>query len=264
MNPPAPRILTRRKPLLLLAALAIPLAAAGAPPQKATPPPAAAQPSPKPTPKPRTPLDAVTPKPFKKYRHEGFLRRKAEGPIGLLFLGDSITDSWPRAGKSTWELFAPHQPANFGISAMRTEGLLWNITNGELDGIDPKLTVVLIGVNNIIQCPDEQPEWVAAGVRKTLQVIREKTPATRVALMAILPARNPGNHPARAKIAAANREIAKLADGDTVRFIDIGTAFLNPDGTTRKELMPDGLHPNARGYEVWYKALQPLLAETFQ
>jgi len=221
----------------------------------------AASPAATPTPKPRTPTDAVTPKAFKPYRHQGFMKRKAEGPIGILFLGDSITDGWPRKGADTWGKFAAANPADFGISAMRTEGLLWNITNGELDGISPKATIILIGVNNIIQCPDENPEWVAAGIQKIVETVHQKIPSTKVILMAIFPARNPATHPARARIAEVNRLIEKLADGDKTRFLDIGKQFLNPDGSIRKDLLPDGLHPNAKGYKIWSDAMAPILKD---
>lgn len=210
---------------------------------------------------PRTAADAVTPKLFDQNRHNQFMKRKAAGPIDLLFLGDSITDWWPKNGKDSWSAFAPYQPANFGIMAMRTEGLLWNINNGEIDGLTPKTTVILIGVNNILQCPDEKPEWVAAGIEKIVATVREKMPATNILLMGILPARNPASHPARARIAEVNRLIAKLDDGKHVRFLDIGSQFLDADGNVRKDLTSDLLHPNAKGYQVWKNALLPIVSD---
>ena len=210
---------------------------------------------------PRAENDAVTPRPYKTNRHDGFMKRKAAGPIDMVFLGDSITDGWPRHGRDTWEKFAPHQPANFGISGMRTEGLLWNITHGELDGITPKVTVILIGVNNLLQCPDEKPEWTAAGIRKVVATVREKTPDSKILVMGVFPARNPASHPARARIAAVNALVAKLDDREHIRFLDIGRQFLDAAGLVRKDLMPDGLHPNAKGYQVWCDAIEPVLSE---
>jgi lysophospholipase L1-like esterase len=208
----------------------------------------------------RTATDAVTPRLFDRRRHDHFMKRKSEEPVGLLFLGDSITDWWPKNGKDSWAEFAPYQPANFGIMAMRTEGLLWNITNGEIDGLTPKTTVILIGVNNVLQCPDEKPEWVAAGIGTIVATAREKMPDTKIVLMGILPARNPASHPARARIAAVNQHIAKLADGKHVRFLDIGTQFLDADGNVRRDLTGDSLHPNAKGYQVWKNALLPIVS----
>jgi beta-glucosidase len=36
-------------------------------------------------------------------------------------------------------------------------------------------------------------------------------------------------------------------------------AFLAPDGTLSKDIMPDLLHPNAEGYKIWQRAMQPEL-----
>ena len=204
---------------------------------------------------------AERPEAPKQQRFESFLPIAKAGEAKLVFLGDSITDWWPRNGKDSWAKFAPHDPAGFAVAAMRTEGLLWNITHGELDGLKPKVTVVLIGVNNILQCPDEKPEWVAAGIRKVVATVREKMPETKVLLMAIFPARNPATHPARARIAAVNRLIADLDDGKQVRFLDLGAKFLDAEGNVSKALTRDGLHPNAKGYEIWYQSIQPLLTE---
>src|SRR3954449_8890524 len=64
---------------------------------------------------PRTPESAVTPAPHGanwSKRHDEFMKRKEEGPIGLLFVGDSITDFWPRRGAETWKKFEAYQPAD--------------------------------------------------------------------------------------------------------------------------------------------------------
>src|SRR5438552_5987443 len=82
-------------------------------------------------------------------RHEGFVKIAQKGDVDLLFLGDSITDGWRGGGKKVWEAnFAPLKAANFGIGGDRTEHVLWRIQNGELEGIKPKLVVLMIGTNN--------------------------------------------------------------------------------------------------------------------
>ena len=177
----------------------------------------------------RTAESASTPKPHRVGRHQEFLKRKTSGPIDLLFLGDSITDHWPKNGATTWAKFAPWNPADFGVSAMRTEGLLWNITNGELDGLKPKAVVILIGINNILQCYDEKPEWVAAAITKVVRTVQEKCPGSRILLMGILPGRW-GHVNIPPKIAAVNQLIAKLDDGKSVRFRGEGAPKLPSGG----------------------------------
>src|SRR5687768_11497776 len=46
-------------------------------------------------PPPRTPESSTTPNNRNQKRHDGFMARIKQGPVGLLFLGDSITDGWP-------------------------------------------------------------------------------------------------------------------------------------------------------------------------
>src|SRR6185437_1869851 len=82
-------------------------------------------------------------------RHEGFVQQAKAGNIDLLFMGDSITDFWRSRGKNVWQKFyGSRHAANFGISGDRTQHVLWRIENGELDGIDPKVIVLMIGTNN--------------------------------------------------------------------------------------------------------------------
>ena len=222
--------------------------------------PAANTPQPN-VPLPRTAESAVTPT-LTKYaaRHAEFMFRKSQGEIGLLFLGDSITDFWPRRGEWSWLKFAAYKPADFGISGIQTEEILWNITNGELDGINPKVVVVMIGTNNIGHYPDEKPEWAAAGVKKIVDTVHAKLPNSKVLLLGVFP-RSAHNSPIQQKVSAINQIISKLEDGQKTRYLDISKAFLDETGEIPKTVMPDGLHPNAHGYDLWYEAMTPLLTE---
>ena len=222
--------------------------------------PKTAKPKAAPPAKPRTADDAVTPAIKDPKRHEQFLARIQQGPVGLLFLGDSITDGWRGGGKKTWEKFAKYDPANFGIGGDRTEHVLWRITNGELDGIHPKLAVIMIGTNNVGHSATEKPEWAAAGVKKIVDTIHAKLPETKVLLLAVFP-RGAKDSALRQKVAEINQIIAKLDDGQKTRYLDIGKSFLDAEGQIPKDIMPDGLHPNAKGYEIWYEAMRPLLEE---
>ena len=208
--------------------------------------------------KSRTAEDALTPAVKDPNRHQQFLARVKQGPIDLLFLGDSITDFWPGRGKQSWQKLARYNPADFGISADRTEHVLWRITNGELDGIAPKVVVIMIGTNNIGHFQEEQPEWAAEGVRKIVETVHARLPQTEVLLLAVFP-RGGKDSSARQKVDAINRIICKLDDGKKTRYLDMSDRFLDADGEILKDIMPDSLHPNAQGYDIWYDAMQPLL-----
>ena len=56
-----------------------------------------------------------------------------------------------------------------------------------------------------------------------------------------------------------NKIIAQYNGHWNIKFVDINAKFLGPDGTLSKEIMPDLLHPNAKGYAIWADALVPLL-----
>src|SRR5207248_8004812 len=104
----------------------------------------------------------ITPAIKNKERHDGFVAIAKKGDVDLLFLGDSITDGWRGGGKAVWEKnFAPLKAANFGIGGDRTEHVLWRLQHGELDGIKPKLAVLMIGTNNLGANKDEE---IADGV----------------------------------------------------------------------------------------------------
>ncbi|MHA3772586.1 GDSL-type esterase/lipase family protein [Verrucomicrobiota bacterium sgz303538] len=222
------------------------------------PAPQAAAPATKPGPKPRTPEDAVTPAVKDSNRHAQFLYRIKEGEVGLLFLGDSITDGWPRGGEWSWLKFAPYKPADFGVSGDRTEHLLWRITNGELDGIAPKVTVIMIGTNNIGHFNDEKPEWAADGVKKIVETVHQKLPGTKVLLLGVFP-RNTPDSAQRKAVEDINRIISTLDDGKATRYLDISKSFLDANGNLPGDVMPDKLHPNAKGYDIWYEAMWPTL-----
>jgi lysophospholipase L1-like esterase len=207
---------------------------------------------------PRTPESAVTPVDRNQKRHEGFLARAKSGPVGLLFLGDSITDYWPARSKDTWAKFEPYHPADFGISGERTEDVLWRITNGELDGIDPKAVVIMIGTNNIGHFADEKPEWVAMGVRRIVDTVRAKLPKAKILLLGIFPRGATKEDGARKRVAAVNAIIKGFADA-SVTFLDLTDTFVDAQGNLPKEIMPDSLHPNAKGYQLWYDAMWPVL-----
>lgn len=209
---------------------------------------------------PRTPESAVTPAIKGQNRHEEFLARLKEGPIDLLFVGDSITDFWPRRGEYTWLQFARYNPANFGISGDRTENVLWRMLNGELEGISPKLVVMMIGTNNVGQCPDEKPEWAAEGVKKLVETLRQKLPNSKLLLLAVFP-RGSKDSVLRQKVAAINKALPALADGRQVVYLDIGDKFLGADGEIPADVMPDKLHPSPKGYGIWYAAVAPTIAE---
>jgi lysophospholipase L1-like esterase len=196
-------------------------------------------------------------------RHEGFVAEAKRGGIDLLFLGDSITDAWRSRGSNVWHKFyAPRHAANFGIGGDRTQHVLWRIQHGELEGLSPKVTVLMIGTNN---SRNDQPEDIAEAIKLIVKEIRARCPRTKVLLLAVFPRNTRNDTPEQiATNRKVNEIIAKLDDGKAVRFLDINKVFLGPDGKVPATIMPDFLHPNEHGYKLWADAMEPTLAQMMQ
>ncbi len=206
-------------------------------------------------------------------RHEAFVAEAKQGGIQVLFLGDSITDFWrdtnpQRGGKAVWDReYAPLHAVNFGISADRTQNVLWRLAHGEAEGYQPKVVVLMIGTNNTGLESDGTPRNTTAetveGVTAVVHELRARFPAAKILFLAIFP-RGEKDSPQRAEVAEVNRELAKLNDGQHVFYLDIGGRFLDAEGNLPRDVMPDLLHPSLKGYEIWADAirapLQQLLA----
>ncbi len=191
--------------------------------------------------------------------HERFVKVAQEGTAELVFLGDSITAGWG-SKKNIWETaFGQYKPANFGIGGDRTQHVLWRITNGELDGIKPKAVVLMIGTNN---SGTDSSDGIANGIKVIVETIRKKQPQAKILLLAVFPrGEKVSPNPGRDKLNQVNATIAKMDDGKNIHFLDIGSKFLQPDGSLTKDIMPDFLHLSGAGYQIWADAISPKLAE---
>lgn len=200
----------------------------------------------------------------------------------LLLIGDSITQTVGDSGgeweplKQVWQRhFAPRNAINLGYSGYRTENILWNLMDGELDQAEsPKVAMLLIGTNNT---DDEHypavhtAEEVFAGTKAIVDLIHKRHPTTKILVLRIFPCGGVGdatlyhrkyNRSLRCLEATrrAGELTAKLADDKTVFWLDINHVFLRVDGSINTDLMPDLIHPNAAGAEVWARAVEPTLA----
>ena len=179
----------------------------------------------------------------------------------LVFDGDSITDGWQGGGKAIWtERYDKLGAFDFGISGDRTPHVLWRLAQGQADGMHPKLIALMIGTNNL---GSNTVEEIAGGVKAIVAEYQKRCPEAVILLQAIFPRAEQPTDPARAKIKAINEIISKLGDDKKVIYIDFGDKFLNPDGTMPKEIMPDFLHPSAKGYQIWADAIQPIIDKIF-
>ena len=193
-------------------------------------------------------------------RHEAIKATKSKDQVDLIFVGDSITHGWDTTGAGTkiWkQVYEPFNAVNMGFGGDRTEHVLWRFDDGELDGISPKVAVVMIGTNNWRANTFQE---IAEGVEAVCGGLRTRLPKTKILLLAIFP-RVSSDPWAGANVVMANRLIEKLDAGKWINFLDIGSTFRDKKGRLPQEVMPDGLHPNEAGYEVWAEAIRPKLSE---
>ena len=188
-------------------------------------------------------------------RHKLMNERVKKGNVDLLMIGDSITHGWEGGGKEVWKKFYEKRNAvNLGIGGDQTQHVLWRLENGNIDGIQPKLAVLMIGTNNA-GCGN--PQEIAAGVQAIVEKLRAKLPQMKILVLAIFPRGADTKDRLRQVNSKTNEIIAKLADDKNVFFLDIGPKFLDKDGTLPRDIMPDLLHPNAKGYAIWAEAIEP-------
>jgi len=201
-------------------------------------------------------------------RHAALVATARKGGVDVLFLGDSITRGWESAGAEVWNArFGRWRPANFGIDGDGTQHVLWRITEGhELDGIDPKVVVLLVGTNNL---GAGTPDRIAGAVGTIIAGLRTQKPGAGVLLLGVLP-KVRGPVPAADRVPAealdpgvkeVNTRIAKFDDGRAVRYLDAGGGFLDGTGGLSRDVMYDFVHPTTKGYTILADAIEKPVGE---
>jgi lysophospholipase L1-like esterase len=190
-------------------------------------------------------------------RHEQINARAKQGDVALIFLGDSITQGWN--DNAVWQKYYGSRKAmNAGIGGDQTQHVLWRLDNGNIDGISPKLAVIMIGTNN---SGSNTSEDIAAGIKAIVAKLRTKLPHTKILLLGVFPRGDKPDNRQRQVNIGANALAKSVADGKNVFYLDISDRFLEPDGTLSKDIMPDYLHLSEKGYDIWAKSIEPKVAE---
>jgi lysophospholipase L1-like esterase len=204
---------------------------------------------------------------YSRKRHDEKLALVAQKKFDLIMLGNSITNNFEKQEyQQIWkQFFEPRNALNLGFSGYRTENLLWNLENGQIEGQSPKVLVLEIGTNNV----DEKnyptrhtAAQLAGGMEAIVKLLRTKLPSTKIIILRCFPGAyggpNPSSH--RAILERASDIVARLADNKDIFYCDVNHVFLNFDGSINKELMPDYLHPSPAGAKLWAQTMEPLLS----
>jgi lysophospholipase L1-like esterase len=206
--------------------------------------------------------------------HAQLVEKARRGGIDIYFEGDSITRRWGASDDQyrdfllNWRRnFYGWNAANFGWGGDTVQNILWRLENGELDGVRPKVIVLLAGTNNVGAAPrssvdQEVVEEVTGGVDAILRVMRQKAPKAAIILMGITPRRDgAGGTTLMPTIDEINRRLEARADGRSVRFITINDRLAGAKGVLRDGVTVDGLHLSLSGYQIWADALKPIFTE---
>lgn len=206
--------------------------------------------------------------------HAELLAKKTQGRIDVYFEGDSITRRWGASDAAYADMLANWQQnfsgwnaADFGWGGDTVQNMLWRLEQGELSGVNPKVIVLLAGTNNIGEgVPAAQQttkvQEVTGGITKIIARMQREAPTAVIALMGITPRNGKnGETAAMPVIDAINKQLATMADGRRVRYLNINGSLADANGKLFDGMTVDGLHLSVKGYQVWADALKPVFTE---
>jgi lysophospholipase L1-like esterase len=203
--------------------------------------------------------------------HSQLVGKAKQGAIEVYFEGDSITRRWGAIDYpdllANWKRnFLGWNAADFGWGGDQTQNILWRVENGELDGLNPKVVVLLAGTNNVGNASVRgdaaaRADDVTRGLQAIVRSIQTKAPAATIVVMGIFPRND--NMALMPVIDRINGNLSRFADGWKVRYLNINDRLAGGDGRLFDGMMDakDRLHPTVKGYQVWADALKPVLTE---
>ena len=198
--------------------------------------------------------------------HEQLVAKAKQGGIDVYFVGDSITRRWGATDYpqflANWRTnFFGWNAGNFGWGADSIQNILWRMENGELDGVNPKVIVVLAGINNVGTVPggDEKVEDITRGLKALVKVCQDKAPNAVLILTGLFPRND--NMAVVPEINRINENLAKIADGKKIRYLNVNDRLADADGKLFPGMSQDRLHPALKAYQIWADGLKPILTE---
>jgi len=203
-------------------------------------------------------------------RHAKHVAQMNEGNVDLLMIGDSITHLWENTegtifksyahGAKVWEkYYSSRRVMNLGFAGDRTYSVLWRLDNLPLDKISPKAAVLMIGTNNITR-QETTPRQTAEGIQAIVKKLGSTYPDMKILVLHVFPREKDPKNARRNRVRELNSYLPELIGKEkNVTLLDISDKFLDEKGLLSNSIMPDYLHPNAKGYEIWAKAMEPTL-----
>jgi lysophospholipase L1-like esterase len=208
-------------------------------------------------------------------RHKAVLEAVQNHPdTQLLLIGDSITNNYDKTKPPdenflpTWKQFyEPRTALNLGFSGDTTANVLWRIDHGEVDGLHPKVAVLLIGTNNTTAHFNQTAEQTETGIDAIVADLELRLPETRILLLGILPSDISDIKTERDR--AVNQYLATCyGENPRVTYLDIASIFYK-NGALNSAVFYDSrlpqhgkpLHPDTNGQRMMAEAIEPTLAK---
>lgn len=200
--------------------------------------------------------------------HEQLVEKARKGGIDIYFVGDSITRRWGTSDRQYRDLlqnwttnFFGWNAGNFGWGADATQNILWRLEHGELDGVNPKIIVLLAGINNVGNVPGgaEKVADISRGLEAIVRICQVQAPGAVIVLTGLFPRND--NMAVIPEIRQINENLAKLADGKKIRYLNVNTQLADADGNLFPGMSHDKLHPTVKAYQIWADGLKPIFTE---
>ncbi len=186
------------------------------------------------------------------------MAKEHPGDYDIEFIGDTLTQGWENAGKNVWqEFYGQRKTINMGVTGDQTQHVLWRIEHGQLDGINAKAAVVMIGTHAAGHHTEAE---ILEGIEAIVNQVRQRQPNTKILLLGLFPQTQTFSE-LRGKILQINQVLARLDDGKNIFFFDIGPQLIDNDGSLSPDMMHDYVHPREGGYWVWANAIEPKLKQ---
>lgn len=196
--------------------------------------------------------------PAAKRRFHKIRREMSKKDPSIVFLGDSITRGFEFTGGLWQRVYGRRGAVNAGIGSDRYQHILHRLQHDQLAKKQPKLIVLLCGINNINM---NSPKEISQGIDAIIRTIHKQSPKTKVLLLGLFPAGHDPRDPKRNKVAQVNKYLTSLSQNPQVTYADIGTSFLRRDGKLTKDISYDGIHLTGKGYQIWTRAMKPYLRQ---
>jgi (4-O-methyl)-D-glucuronate---lignin esterase len=202
--------------------------------------------------------------------HSQLLAKAKQGKTDVYFEGDSIIRRWGATDYpellANWKRnFFGWNAADFGWGGDQTQNILWRLENGELDGVNPKVVVLLAGTNNVGDTSVHRDvaarvDDITRGLQEIVRVIQTKSPGATIIVTGIFPRNDDMSF--MPIINTINGNLSKIADGQKVLYLNINEKLADNNGRLFDGMInSDKLHPTVKAYQIWADALKPILTD---